>query len=157
MVISRSFIRLLWVATASTASTFLAGNALAQSDVPPAAPSTIEAAPPAAPATTTPAEVVPGKLPAPPTMVPAPAPITPVSTIPAPSPPTGISSKFAATFYGFVEFDSIYDSTQSFNDLAGNGGIARSGSYAGDYGRMIFGARNSRLGFKLKGPETTTI
>ena len=35
--------------------------------------------------------------------------------------------------------------------------VARSGTFAGDYGRLIFGARNSRLGFKLKGPETSTV
>jgi hypothetical protein len=68
-----------------------------------------------------------------------------------------VTTKFGATFYGFVEFDSIFDSTQSFNDLAGNGAIARSGTFAADHGRMTFGARNSRLGFKLKGPETETI
>ena len=73
-----------------------------------------------------------------------------------------MSSKFSATFYGFVEFDSILDSTQSFNDLAGNGAIARdpnatTSNYAAHHDRMTFGARNSRLGFKLKGPETETI
>src|SRR5664279_232251 len=33
-----------------------------------------------------------------------------------------VSSKFAAELYGFVEFDSIHDSTenQKFDDLAGN-------------------------------------
>src|SRR5438067_1911599 len=36
--------------------------------------------------------------------------------------------KFAATLYGFAEFDGIWDSTQSFNDIAGNGLVARSGT-----------------------------
>jgi hypothetical protein len=74
----------------------------------------------------------------------------------AASPPS-VLSKFSATFYGFVEADFIRDSTQSFNDLAGNGTIARSGSFAANNDRMIFGQRNSRLGFKLKGPESETI
>jgi hypothetical protein len=74
----------------------------------------------------------------------------------AASPPS-VLSKFSATFYGFVEADFIRDSTQSFNDLAGNGTIARSGSFAANHDRMIFGQRNSRLGFKLKGPESETI
>src|SRR5262249_4801834 len=39
------------------------------------------------------------------------------------------------------------------NESAGNGAIARGGSYAADHERMQFGARNSRLGFKLKSPE----
>jgi hypothetical protein len=83
----------------------------------------------------------------------------------APTPPTAVRSpepthaaptilsKFGATFYGFVEADMIHDSTQSFNDLAGNGSVARAGTYAAGHDRMIFGARNSRLGFKLKGPD----
>jgi hypothetical protein len=74
----------------------------------------------------------------------------------AASPPS-VLSKFSVTFYGFVEADFIRDSTQSFNDLAGNGTIARSGSFAANNDRMIFGQRNSRLGFKLKGPESETI
>ena len=105
-------------------------------------------------------------------MAPAATADTPAPAMPPPSPQmpaatpassakdrvaTGVSSKFAATFYGFVEADFIHDSTQSFNDLAGNGTVARSGSYAADHDRMIFGARNSRLGFKLKGPESELL
>ncbi len=82
----------------------------------------------------------------------------PTSPIPpAPSGPPSVTSKFSATFYGFVEADFIHDSTQSLNDLAGNAAIARSGSFAANNDRMIFGARNSRLGFKLKGPESEMI
>jgi len=84
---------------------------------------------------------------------PAPAPTPPAAP---PSPPS-VTAKFSATFYGFVEADFIHDATQSFNDLAGNATVARSGSYAANHDRMIFGARNSRLGFKLKGPETEWI
>ncbi len=56
-------------------------------------------------------------------------------------------------FYGFVEADMIYDTTQSFDDLAGNANIARKGTYAGDNSRFTFGARNSRIGFKLAAPD----
>jgi hypothetical protein len=83
------------------------------------------------------------------------APANPVPAVP-PSPPS-VLSKFSATFYGFVEADFIRDSTQSFNDVAGNGTVARSGTFAAKHDRMIFGQRNSRLGFKLKGPETEMI
>jgi hypothetical protein len=80
------------------------------------------------------------------------------SPLPAAPPSlTSVTSKFSATFYGFVEADFIHDSTQSFNDLAGNATIARSGSFAANNDRMIFGARNSRLGFKLKGPESEML
>ena len=68
-----------------------------------------------------------------------------------------MTSRFSATFYGFVEADFIHDSTQSLNDVAGNTTIARSGSFAANHDRLIFGQRNSRLGFKLKGPESETI
>ena len=82
----------------------------------------------------------------------------PASPVPAAQPsPLSVLSKFSTTFYGFVEADFIRDSTQSFNDLAGNATIAKSGSFAANHDRMIFGQRNSRLGFKLKGPETEMI
>jgi len=97
---------------------------------------------------------VPAPIPAPP----PPPVLTPASSVPAAPPgPSSVLSKFSATFYGFVEADFIRDSTQSFNDLAGNGTVARSGSFAANHDRMIFGARNSRLGFKLKGPESEMI
>jgi len=94
-----------------------------------------------------------------PAPVAAPAPATmPATPIPvAPLGPLPVTSKFSASFYGFVEADFIRDSTQSFNDVAGNGAVARSGTFAANHDRMIFGQRNSRLGFKLKGPETELI
>jgi hypothetical protein len=110
--------------------------------------------PPPMPAAPTPAESSPPLAPAPapvPSATPAPA------AAPAAPPPSAVMTKFAATFYGFAEFDSIYDSTQSFVDLAGNTAIARSNTYAGSHSRLTFGARNSRLGFKLKGPSSETV
>ncbi len=68
-----------------------------------------------------------------------------------------LSTKFDATFYGFIELDSMYDSTQSFSDSAGGSSIARPGSYANGNGRTTFGVRNSRLGFKLTGPGTESL
>ncbi len=65
--------------------------------------------------------------------------------------------KFSAQIYGFVEADTIHDSTQSFQDLAGNGNIAKPGSYAGDHGRETFSVRNSRFGIRMTGPSTETI
>jgi hypothetical protein len=96
--------------------------------------------------------------PAPP-LAPSPAPVFVSSGQTKATPPSSpsVTSKFSATLYGFVETDFIRDSTQSFNDLAGNGAVARSGSFAANHDRMTFGARNSRLGFKLKGPESELI
>lgn len=64
-----------------------------------------------------------------------------------------VVGKWATTLYGFVEADSIYDSTRSLNDTAGNSLIARAGTAAGDNPRVTFGARNSRIGLRLKAPE----
>jgi hypothetical protein len=62
-------------------------------------------------------------------------------------------AKFAATLYGFVEADTIWDSTQSFNDTAGGTLVARSGTYAGNNSRVQFSIRNSRFGIRVKSPE----
>jgi len=70
---------------------------------------------------------------------------------------TLVIGKWSTTMYGFVEEDNIYDSTRSFNDLAGNGQVARSGSIAGDNGRFTMGVRNSRIGFRLRAPESDGI
>jgi hypothetical protein len=68
-----------------------------------------------------------------------------------------VLGKWATTLYGFVEADSIFDTTQSLNDLAGNAQIPQSNTYAGYHSRLQFGARNSRLGFRMKAPEVGGI
>ncbi len=68
-----------------------------------------------------------------------------------------VVGKWSTTFYGFVDADYIYDSTQSFNDAAGNAQVARPGTYAGDNGRSMIGVRNSRIGFRLAAPEYKSI
>jgi hypothetical protein len=64
-----------------------------------------------------------------------------------------VHSKWDATLYGFVEADTILDTTQGLGDLVGSSAVARPGSYAANHGQMIMGARNSRIGMKLKAPE----
>lgn len=71
----------------------------------------------------------------------------------APEEGTVMMGKWATTLYGFAEADYIYDTTRSFNDLAGAALVARAGTTAGDNGRMTMGVRNSRVGFRLKAPE----
>ena len=66
-------------------------------------------------------------------------------------------SKWETTLYGFVEFDAINDSTQSLNEVAGNGAIAKPGTPAGDHHRTTFGTRNSRFGMKIAVPVTDDI
>ncbi len=70
---------------------------------------------------------------------------------------TVVIGKWATTLYGFVEADSIYDSTRSFNDLAGSSIVAYPGTVAGNNSRVTFGVRNSRLGFRLKAPEIAGV
>jgi len=70
---------------------------------------------------------------------------------------TAVVAKWAATLYGFVDVDSIYDTTRSLNDLPGTPGIARSGTSAGDNPRFTFGVRNSRIGLRLKAPEVASV
>ncbi len=140
----------LWNGTVLAQPTPQAPAAPPGAEAPVAAPPAAEAAPPP------PAPMIPP----PPVVV---VPMPPAPPPPPPPSPTGVVlAKFAATLYGFVEFDSMYDSTQSFTDLPGNGAVAHSGingaySYPANHGRTTFGVRNSRLGFKLKGPETENI
>ena len=79
-----------------------------------------------------------------------------------------VLSKFSMLVYGFVESDTIYDTTQSFNDLAGGALVARPGPvatpppgppthYAADHGRTQFSIRNSRFGFRFGAPEIAKV
>lgn len=70
---------------------------------------------------------------------------------------TVVMGKWATTLYGFVEADSISDSTLTFNDLAGSGLVARAGSLAGENYRFTMGIRNSRLGLRMKAPEVAGV
>jgi hypothetical protein len=64
-----------------------------------------------------------------------------------------VVGKWSTTFYGFAEADYMFDSTESYNDLAGNGQVAHPGSYAANNPRTQFSIRNSRLGFRMRAPE----
>ena len=67
--------------------------------------------------------------------------------------PTLVIGKWSTTLYGFVEADNIFDTTQSFVDLAGNNQVARPGTLAGNNARYTAGVRNSRIGFRIRAPE----
>jgi hypothetical protein len=116
-------------------------------------PPAAEPQPPTASTPYAPAEIVPA---APTSYAPVDA-VTPAApaevTPPSSESKADDSKKWVPTFYGFAELDTIADSTQSFNDLAGNQAIARPNSYAQDHGRMTFGVRNSRIGMKLAAPQ----
>jgi hypothetical protein len=74
-----------------------------------------------------------------------------------PGPAPAVSSAFNVRLYGFVEVDGIFDSTRSFNDLAGNANIARPDTQAGGNGRMQTSVRNSRFGLKFSAPVAADV
>jgi hypothetical protein len=143
----------------------LAAPATAQNPPPPAPGA--EPAPPTepAPAGGTPAPSTEPAMPPPsaaPSVTGQPLPPAPPaeSAKPGPAPsPTGVSTKWAATLYGFAEVDIMRDSTQSFTDSPGNGLVLRHDGTALTYnnGRTQTTARNSRLGIRLSAPEYKTL
>lgn len=93
-----------------------------------------------------------------------------------------VFGRWVTTLYGFLEGDTIYDSTQSFTDVAGNAQVLRpSGNtaplapsfsglppgtpqpvqqtqgYYGSHGQTIFSIRNSRIGLRLRPPGTEKV
>jgi hypothetical protein len=62
-------------------------------------------------------------------------------------------SRWALTFYGFVEADAIVDTTRSYDDAIGEALVARSDTYAGRVGRAQLSMRNTRLGLAFQSPE----
>jgi len=68
-----------------------------------------------------------------------------------------VKSRWAATLYGFVEFDAMHDSTQGYADSANGNLVARRGTYAGDRGQTQATIKNSRLGLKFGAPTVWGI
>jgi len=69
---------------------------------------------------------------------------------------TFVMGKWATSIYGFVQTDFLFNSTQSYApDFSANFQVARPGTYAGEHSRLVFTARDSRLGFRLSAPAPT--
>ncbi len=68
-----------------------------------------------------------------------------------------VFAKWSATLYGFFESDYIFDSTQSYADLAGGALVAHPGTYAANHPRMQFSLRNTRIGLRFRAPEYREI
>ena len=68
---------------------------------------------------------------------------------------TLVLGSVSTTLYGFIEMHAMYDSTQSFGDSPNNAQVARSNTYAAEHSRLQFSVRDSRLGFRFKGPDIT--
>jgi hypothetical protein len=78
-----------------------------------------------------------------------------------------------ATFYGFLEFDAIRDSTQSYGDYVGNAPLLRSDgsspaylplgtnalgvTYGSKNSRVLFTPRNTLFGFRVEPPEVAGV
>ncbi len=84
-----------------------------------------------------------------------PAEAAPAAEAPKPAAPATppVLSKFNVSFYGYVNFDAIYDTTRSFTEGMGMNAVARPDTQAGENPRTIFTARNSRFGFRINAPE----
>lgn len=81
------------------------------------------------------------------------------------SPPPGYTSmlgKWTTMMYGFVQFDTVYDSSNSFNNWPFNAGAANSATVSGgasgglgstvDHNAFGLDVNNSRIGFALSSP-----
>ncbi len=79
-----------------------------------------------------------------------------------------VMGRWSLSLYGFVEADSILDSTQSFGALAGNAVLVRpsghpaplpatQSTYTAENGRVQFGVSNSRFGLRLRAPEVSHV
>lgn len=92
--------------------------------------------------------------PEPPREEPLPAPRQPVGLSPLDSGPTPMKGKWNPVLYGFLSFDMIHDSTQSFSGGSpGYLAIPKPGTWGAEHGRTVFDPRGSRFGFKLSAPE----
>ncbi len=66
---------------------------------------------------------------------------------------TAVIGKIKTTIYGYTEANFKYDSTESCVDICGGAQIAKSDTYRGNHGRMIFGPRDTRIGLRFMAPE----
>ena len=97
---------------------------------------------------------------------------TPVALASTPGQAMTTLHGWKGTFYGFVEFDAIRDSTQSFGDSVGNTPLLRTDgsipsyitplftptkSYASTNPRVIFTPRNTTFGFRVEPPEVGNV
>ena len=60
-------------------------------------------------------------------------------------------------FYGWLELDALWDSTQSFNETVLDQNIQRPGTFAGDNPRLQGTVKDSRIGFKVVAPTYGSI
>lgn len=83
-----------------------------------------------------------------------PAPAVIVAPKPAPPPAPLMSGEpgWQMGFFGWLELDALYDTTQSFTESVLNNSVARPHTIAGDNPRFQGTPRDSRIGFKVVAP-----
>jgi hypothetical protein len=90
--------------------------------------------------------------------VPEAPPPPPVAPLPkAPAPLSAGEPGWSMGFYGWLELDALWDSTQSFNETVLDQTIARPNTYAGDNPRFQATPKDSRIGFKVAAPKYGAI
>ena len=89
--------------------------------------------------------------------VPPAAPPPKASPPSAPAPLASGEPGWKMGFYGWLELDAIWDSTQSFNETILDQTIARPYTYAGDNPRFQGTVKDSRIGFKVAAPTEGSI
>jgi hypothetical protein len=83
---------------------------------------------------------------------------TPVSPAPkGPAPLLAGEPGWQMGFYGWLELDALWDSTQSFNETVLDQNIQRPNTYAGDNPRLQGTVKDSRIGFKVAAPAYGSI
>src|SRR5882672_3523767 len=70
----------------------------------------------------------------------------------APPPLLAAEAGWQMGFFGWLELDALYDSTQSFSESVLNNTIQRPRTIAGDNPRFQATAKDSRLGYKVVAP-----
>jgi hypothetical protein len=81
-----------------------------------------------------------------------PAPPPPAPKPAAPAPLLAAEPGWQMGFFGFIELDALWDSTQSFSETVLNQTIQRPHTIAGDNPRFQGTAKDSRLGYKIVAP-----
>lgn len=79
---------------------------------------------------------------------PEPSRLSPQKPNPAPAP-----SDFDLDVFGFVELDSMHDTTQSFGAGTNNVILQRPGTFQGDHARLQFTVNNSQVGLSAAAPR----
>jgi hypothetical protein len=69
--------------------------------------------------------------------------------------PTFLLGRFTTTFYGWLQGDFVHDSQRAASDQYGGNPTLNVAGPSASEGRTAFGARGTRLGVRISGPQTS--